>query len=957
MFAGGCADLKSPVGGQRGAETLDLSVDERVTPTLEALPLGVGVIFYMGQWAKIAKPIPVALAGLLLSLVAFLIPPSFTRSLITWNPDSASASGSLQLTRGWPDRMTLRGDCEKMRSAPPGVLFDSGSLRLKKTANMLQAVDPTETVLAEAPITDEPCDVVMEYSDTSEVITLSVGSIESAHTLKSGTHLAVERLQAPLGAESGIESVAILTRPSAITQTADRIVCLVISVLLLLGAFVMELRRRSRSRVHWPVSMRLVGSDGFVAFALAISVVLIPALLDDGWVFERGRWFFDRGVFANYFGGDYLMPQGFWNESLLAIFIRAGVPFVGLRIVVALALIVGWIILRAGLLDRLDRGGASVALVRLPCAAVYLAFAIPYLVTLRAEPWVALCAVVAFVGLARFLERPSSIALAVVLVASAFAVAAHQTGWVLLGPALVALWLSVTAVRRRTIKRRDLSFALIVGVGSGIFLFALQFDVGTLRAAVEEVAATPSASFFILDELNRYSLLLGSGVAPRLFAVLLLIPITTFALTRSGYFSQRERWLVGAAFLSFAGLLLTSSKWIWHFGVYAIPAVVLCAVLLTDLVRPNSVKRRQVFFAVLLPVLVLLMGFSFKQIYGWWGSSAYSFSSWLEFSETLAGNSTRIWWVVAFVVSWIGGIVIDRHRSFFSLRLGTIIFAVFVLLPISFSVAWIVGDSIPRDQWSQAKMNLKTLAGRDSCGALSGVSVVIGVDPLVEIERSSESLAPGGFPHISGITDGPFDGLPTWGTWGAGAVVKTPDDLSNTLRSPIYSVGGVKELTFWSAGSADIRVVFFTSTGKQLNPIKLLASGQQRWDMHTLAVPADALRVTILLDDNSILLGGWGAVSAPVRAVRRKAADVIPTSITLVGPFERMFFPCANLPSPVDGYWPRVDYLLPSGVLVESPVIPVDQITRTVVACSAVEGQCFEHVQYSMAKVKVVRVQ
>ena len=44
MFVGGCADLKSPVGGQRGAETLDLSVDERVTPTLEALPLGVGVV-------------------------------------------------------------------------------------------------------------------------------------------------------------------------------------------------------------------------------------------------------------------------------------------------------------------------------------------------------------------------------------------------------------------------------------------------------------------------------------------------------------------------------------------------------------------------------------------------------------------------------------------------------------------------------------------------------------------------------------------------------------------------------------------------------------------------------------------------------------------------------------------------------------------------------------------------
>ena len=39
MFVGGCADLKSPVGGQRGAETLDLSVDERVAPTLETLPL------------------------------------------------------------------------------------------------------------------------------------------------------------------------------------------------------------------------------------------------------------------------------------------------------------------------------------------------------------------------------------------------------------------------------------------------------------------------------------------------------------------------------------------------------------------------------------------------------------------------------------------------------------------------------------------------------------------------------------------------------------------------------------------------------------------------------------------------------------------------------------------------------------------------------------------------------
>lgn len=907
----------------------------------------------MSRWSAGTRAWVLAAVGVGFAIVALLVPPRFSRSEIAWSPAGGDGGGAMQLTRSWPERFEAEGRC------PTGAnrtILDAGGFRLDAVGSAVVVLDRSSVELLRLGDVSSPCRLSFTYDGPSGTVHLDAGAASAETRLKAGKHLDVDRLTA--GTDPVIEDVTVLTRPTGATQTLLRVAALLLAGLALVAAFAVtaigdratgtdSARRRWFARV-----------DVAIGAGLLVGAFLVPALLDDGWVLERLRWFPVRGVLGSYFdGGDLWLPQGFWNESLLSIPARLGLPFIGLRLLVAVLLLGVWIVLRRWVLDRPDIDPASgQRIVLWPAAAVYLAFALPFLLTMRAEPWVALCAAVAFAALIAFIRRPCSTALTVVLIAAVAAMTAHQSGWILLGPTVVAVGVSISALRSRSLSLDAVARSVVVAAGVGMFLVALPFDISTTRDSISGFGAASGHAGSILSETDRIGFLL-TGSAARLFAVMLILPVLAIVLLALARMSRADRLLVGAGLVSLVSLAMTPSKWVWHLGVLAVPAVVLVGVGLrwTTVGDDDRRRNRLPVLAVGLPFIVWLAGMAINRPGGWGGADSAT-HPWIEFGRTFASSGTVRWWALGMLVAGIVGWRCDRALDTGRTRSAAAAISLVVLLPLLASGWWVLYDTVDSGAWTQARSNVSTLVGRNSCGLLSAVSLVTDVRPLPVAGRGSGAiLEVGAFPTFTGLGSGPFGTLEVLGTWRPVTPGGDPNARVGSFSSPRFDVSGQTRIAVWSAGSAETTVVFADASGTESIPIGITAATDSRWALWRLDVPADAVTVSIRVVDGSTAPGGWAAASVPTSFRDVPAREVLSTATSFVGPFARNAYPCARLPDPSSGVWPRVDLFIDDGLSVQylAYVAPVATFSRTVIGCNGGGNVCVSALGYPMAEIRL----
>jgi len=889
-----------------------------------------------------------ALAAVVAGLVFTLLPPQFKRSEITWEPASPTASGTLILTRGAPEVFEVESTCSRVRSADPAQpLLSAGSISLTVAEGDLVLRAEAESEAARVPVPTGTCKVLGRYDLATSTVRITVGESSDAATTKAPR---VTGLITPDSAPA-VDRVYMRTQPTGITTSWLRW-SLGLLTLALAGTSLLRLARvgsrvrrgRLRSKLQ-----RLEPVDGAVLVALLVLTVLAPALFDDGWILARSWMLVDHWWFGNlYATNDAWLPQGFLHELVLGWLQHLGWRFVHLRILMAVGLAISWVVLRHYVLaPALGRRDSQ----RWAAAAAFTAVSGAWLITVRAEPVVVMFGTLTLAAWMSMDRRPRPIVLAIGIITAALAIGAHQTGWVALGPLLFLLYAAVRPAN--TDRQRWPALITAVAAGGAISLLTVfaAVDLRTALAGGREFAADGVYSAGIFSEPARYlALFSGDNTGARVFTALMVAALALSAALAIGTDSARKRlWLVSFAWLG--GVLLTSSKWPWHLGVYAVPATVFAA-LTADAWRQGRLVGMG--RAAVLPMITLLaaMALTFA---GRWGEGDLSTLTWLDLSEGLVGGSRRYWWYLAVIAAAALGLIADRGR----LRpIAATALALAIVTPLTANVVWIALDA-REPGWSFAGSTMRQLSGDDSCGVLSGEEMVVGADQLPEVESTGPSdlegdsgLAPSAYPHVTALTTDPLGGLvSTWGTWFQDGADESPDAHTGSMRSPEHAVSDTRDLTVWTiAGAAEglaVRAVFSDDQGV-LERTTLPIAPLGVWALHTIDPPQHATSVRLEIEDESTAYGGWAAVSAPVIAETAPAASVFADARAYTSPFNATQYPCVPLPDLDDGYWARTDYAVKTDVYFDANTY--HGLTATQVLC--LPGRdCVWHLDYQMADI------
>lgn len=888
------------------------------------------------------------LISLILSVLFAFVPASFNSSSIVWRPDSSTDSGSLQLTRAAPERMSIETTCElaRTRTEDAPSMLDTGSLDLSVVGGEVRLRSTSDGPAATVGLPPGDCEILATYTHDGSVLELTVGDDRDEITAAAPTILGLYTSN-----PASVTRVDLTTQATGLAPSWGRwTIGLVALTALVVGVALLWLRLplfRKRPRVRDMVS-RLAPVDGFVAVGVLALALITPPLIDDGWYLGRTSVLQDRWWFGNvYATEDAWLPQGALHELVLSTLQSAGLELAHLRIGAALLVALTWIVLRRGVLvpvvgERSSRWPAA--------AATYIAFAGAWLITVRQEPVVLLLGVLAL-AVAISEERSTRPGLAFAgLMAAGLAVSTHQTGWVAAAPAVMIVWSVGSEVRRDRSRWLDLGTAVVAAVAGSVLVVFAAADIHTVLEGARTFSSELHGSG-PLDEMNRYRFLFY-GPGARVSTVLLLL-VWCLAATRgvSGDDARSKRlWILCVLWL--AGLLATSSKLEWHLGVYAAPAVGLATLAGVGL-RQGDHARLLGTSAVL--VLVTVAAATGMNASGSWNFRDVSTRSWPDLTSLLLGDTGRIFWYVGLVALLVVGLRAD-HRGGRWGPAALMSLCLAILFPLGASMTWLVVDAA-EPGWSAAGGNLRQLTNTDTCGFLDGLDIDADVKPLAEQDGPSEhpQLAPEGFPHQDRLSAGPLgDEVPTWGSWVTTTGLATPDARTGRFQTPSFQVADAREITVWSAvGSADqltAQVVFTSSDGTETTT-GIVPDADLHWSRLHLTVPADAAQVRIDVEDRNDGFGGWIAVSSPVLS-SGSPSSVLSASTAYANPLAATQVPCLKLPDVSNGYWDRVDYVTADGTGFD--VNAIRGLTVTDVACRP-GFDCLRKIDYPMADVVVTR--
>ncbi|MEO5662342.1 MAG: hypothetical protein ABIR39_03590, partial [Nocardioides sp.] len=334
------------------------------------------------------------LISLVLSVVFAFVPARFDSSTISWRPDSFQDSGSLQLTRGAPERMSIETTCDLARSLPDTEtsLVSTGSLELSAVDDAVQVQTAPTGPIAKVALPPGDCTVVATYTHEGSKLEISAGEDRDEVAVAAPVILGLYTSDPP-----SVTSVDITTQETGLARSWGRwTIGLVALVLLVVGAVLLWLPTRwpRAERRGWKALVpRLAPVDGFVTIGVVGLSLITPSLIDDGWIINRSGTLLERWRFGElYAAQDAWLPQGAVHEVVLSVLQSAGLDLAHLRILVALLVSLTWVVLRRGVLAPVVGEMAS----RWPpAAATYVAFAGAWLITVRQEPVVMFLAVLA----------------------------------------------------------------------------------------------------------------------------------------------------------------------------------------------------------------------------------------------------------------------------------------------------------------------------------------------------------------------------------------------------------------------------------------------------------------------------------------------------------------------------------------------------------------------------------
>lgn len=692
------------------------------------------------------RPVVIAVICGVVSLIAgallVLLPVMGRQATWEWKPtESTPASATAVVAAGAPQLLTIDIPCAplKLRTlvdrAPQTVVAVNGRRPMMlgvADGRLWVSVDGTRLPTIDVPLGPEGCTARLLYDGATQVLTLSAGAEPSSTSLREPDPAVAGAFKPSFTVEAfsvdppfrGFTTVTMQLRPSTIAWPFWRWSLVAVAALAAVVA-AGALRKVGRGgeqpeRVADP-SPRWTLSDTAIVVGALVALFFVPPLSDDGWVLTTARNFHDLGFFSNYYTASAApQAQGFWWSFLQQAWLRPlEMPLIFMRVPSLLIVLLSWWLLRRKILDRIVRVSDR-TLVRGIGAVLALAFLVAWTPTVRPEPVVGLLLVVQFIVLAGYVRQRSAGLLVVAGALAAMAFSAHQSGWVVVTAALAILPLMVRWVKdssQRALALLAVLAAAATTIGLTVALMMIHSNLAVFNFSRESFAGE-GVHDLTFDELLRVKNF-ASGQAPlRVVCLgLVLIAALAFLLRRKRRRGTLGTWIGYAALCSLAGLILTSSKWIWHLAAVWPSVAVLGGLGALGLGLVGSAARRRALAATLAVVAVVWLFSRYPEAWGrldsWTVSvrdsdPAGSLAFWIAVGLPAIVLVLGCWYLVARVSRGAAAVP-------FAQRLVLVATAVAVLLVGGVSLLPMVRDAAAQPARSWAGV-VATSARTDACG-------------------------------------------------------------------------------------------------------------------------------------------------------------------------------------------------------------------------------------------------
>ncbi|MGH3821348.1 MAG: arabinosyltransferase domain-containing protein [Pseudonocardiaceae bacterium] len=505
------------------------------------------------------------------------------------------------------------------------------------------------------------------------------------------------------------------------------------------------------------VRPRLSWADAVVVATSLAWVVLGPLNIDDSWYLLMARNAMESGYIGNviyqfnvtenpFVASQYAMQAwGALGDNWSLAWMRLLPLAYGLATYALLRVLVATVLGRVALRRP---GPGRFNTVPWAVAAAHLLWWLPYGITLRPEPLIALGTAGTFV-LAELARRRRSMGVfATATALAALTVTASPTGIVAAAPLVLCLpWLWQWWRERRQAADRlsRLTAALLVSAAPSIVI-PVAFADATLGDLLESVAVHRwyyRQNAWYEEYLHYANLLVGDDRGawgkrlPVLLTLAVLLAAALGAGRRAGTAGPSGRLLSTAAVVTAAGLVaiaFTPTKWVNHFGAVAAPATVLLAAAVIRSPLPRRIGTTALAIGtggLVVAVSVAFAGPNLWRPFSDWGQpfghhvlveTPYSQSLLAPSVGPLALRNPLLWLAIAAAGWWWA-----RRRGWPSPDRAVLVTATGLGVALMLTVFTIA----PLRQYpgtSVALMNLRALTGQP-CGLASSMQVLTGLGP------------------------------------------------------------------------------------------------------------------------------------------------------------------------------------------------------------------------------------
>lgn len=856
---------------------------------------------------KVLRVIP--LISLLFAVIAAVLlvfkPVDSTSTKYNWDPISQSDSGVFPLDRSWPEKLDISFvfSCEEDVERR---IVSLGGMEIYCTNGAVEVVSGKEKIKKLTGLVGNQFSVVFIADDASLTVTNETSTKQISTVLDYSNFPRVTQLDSPEPLNDKVK-LSLVTRADSVQFSWIRfllfcsaLIFAFLSVLLLGTKFSPTNDEVSNAKPY-------IKQGIFVGIGLVVAAFATPMFYDDGWVFQRISQFIQTGYLGDfYFHSNAWLPQGFVTEFILALLVNAGLPYLGIRILVAIILFLTWFVCLKSVLILRGQISQSTAWIS---TAAFLAIAGAWSVSLRAESWVSLFLSIQFFFIVKYYKFGSIRDFFFSGVFASLAIATHQSGMIAIVGAIGVVYIALVQHKERN--RGQLYIAVVAIFAFFLAVFFVGYDIFSIFSSVKDFA--DSAYDNRLNEFNRIGEIAGTAISSaRKFGFLLAVFVFGLSLFLMHLLSRVQKFFVILLLCYPLGLLLTSSKWGWHFAVIAVPIFLILSLSLNQ--SFNGQNKPQVKYSILLPIVSLCIGISLASK-GSWGTYDHRNFTWEAYSEFFAGVFTNYVWYLLAAILFIIGKIIDSRSNRRKVTVGTWFLVALIMFPFISSVSWILADSFFEikpgiNTWTLLRQNLKIATGinPNSCGILGSVAAFdLEVQKLsvLQNETNSERL------KQTKATLFGWEGIDSWNS------SQAKDLIANT---PFYGVAASQESnkhysTWWTSSLG------YPDENPYISISYLYQNGQINSQVFEVTVPKvggvwSELKIPIPEGAIGISLGTYGneysyiVLTEPLLVTDGNAKSVLASGSTFIAPSFLPAVPCATLPAAKNGLFPIPNFVI-----------------------------------------------